>query len=82
MTTKTIKISEENYEWLIRYSGDLQKEVGKPISVDKAFSAIRKDTQGKDTLLEFAGSWKMTDEEERKIFKTLKEGWKRWKTFV
>jgi len=41
MTLKTIKISEENYRWLLQLAGELQKNYGRSISVDKALSELK-----------------------------------------
>ena len=77
MTSKTIKISEDNYRWLVELSGEIQKELGKPVSIDKALKTLHK---GK--LSDLAGSWKMSDKEAIKISKNLSEGWKKWKISV
>ena len=77
MTSKTIKISEDNYRWLVELSGEIQKELGKPVSIDKALKTLHK---GK--LSDLAGSWKMSDKEANKISKNLSEGWKKWKISV
>lgn len=77
MVTKTIKISEENYKWLVELSGEMQKELGKPISLDKALKMLHKGR-----LSELAGSWKMSDKEAEKIRNNLSEGWKKWKISV
>ncbi len=81
MTTKPIKISEENYNWLLNVAGEMQKSEGRSISIDDALSSIK--TDGKkgsgESLLRFAGSWKISDKETREFKKHLHEGWKRWK---
>ncbi len=77
MSTKTIKISEENYSWLVQLSGELQREFGEHISIDRALKTLHK---GK--LSELAGSWRMTDKEVEHFSKSLKEGWKKWKISV
>ena len=77
MATKTIKISEENYRWLVEFSGELRKEQGKPVSIDGALKMLHK---GK--LSDLAGSWKMSDKEAENIFRKLSKGWKKWKISV
>lgn len=42
MASKAIKISEENYKWLLKIASDIQKKLGKPVSFDEALSEIRK----------------------------------------
>lgn len=73
MDTKPIKVSEDNYRWLVEVAGDLQKQTGKQASIDDAISFVR----GGD-ILKLAGSWKMTDHEEREMYTDLKRGWKKW----
>ena len=59
METKTVKISEENYKKIRKFAGELQKEIGEPVSVDRALSFLFKKTSIKD----LAGALKMTDKE-------------------
>ncbi len=77
MTSKTIKISEDNYRWLVELSGEIQKELGKPVSIDKALKTLHK---GK--LSDLAGKLKMTDKEVETMSKNLSKGWKKWKISV
>ena len=77
MDTKTIKISEETYRWLIQLSGEMQKDLGRPVSIDRA---LRKLRSGK--VSDLAGSWEMSDEEVHKMFKKLSGGWRKWKISV
>ncbi|MEK6947919.1 MAG: hypothetical protein AABX19_01625 [Nanoarchaeota archaeon] len=81
MTTKPIKISEENYGWLLQVAGDLQKIKGKNITLDNALTYIRKYKKdgSAEFLLKFAGKWKMNDGEADNLKKELSEGWKKWK---
>lgn len=41
MGSKTIKIKEENYRWLLKIASDIQKELGRPVSFDEALSSIK-----------------------------------------
>jgi predicted CopG family antitoxin len=75
MTLKTIKISEENYRWLVARSGEIQSSVGRPVSIDKTLSVMRTKN-----LEDLRGSWKMSDEETKAFMKDLRAHWKRWKT--
>ena len=47
MGSKTIKIKEENYRWLLKIASDIQKKMGKPVSFDEALTEIKnkKDTK-------------------------------------
>jgi len=74
MTLKTIKISEENYRWLAQLSGELQKLLGKPVSLDKTLYLLHHGN-----LKDLAGSWKISDKEAETFLKTLSKEWKQWK---
>jgi hypothetical protein len=41
MVFRTIKISEENYKWLLNIAADLQKKRGEPTSFDDALTEIK-----------------------------------------
>jgi predicted CopG family antitoxin len=75
MRTKTIKISEENYDWICRLSGELRSSYGRPVSIDETLAYVHK----KRKLSDLAGKWKMSDKEEKEFFAGLNKGWKRWK---
>ena len=78
MESKAIKISKENYLWLLRLAGDLQKKEGRIISFDDAISELK--TERKKNIMEFAGIWEdMTEEEAKRLKKDLKKGWGKWK---
>ena len=83
MTTKAIKISSENYQWLLRIAAELKKRTGTSISLDNALKFIKNKEEKKGTaeaLLKFAGAWKMSDEEAEVLSRTLRNGWKKWTT--
>ena len=75
MGTKTIKISEHNYREICTYAGELQKEVGAPVSIDKAITFLFH----KGKLSDLAGTWNISDKEAEEMMKTLQKGWKNWK---
>ncbi len=75
MRTKTVKISDEHYRALCGVAGDLQKELGKPISVDRALTSLIR----RKKLSELAGVWSMTDEEAKNMMHSLRKGWSDWK---
>ncbi len=77
MTSKTIKISEENYRWLLGLASELQKERGKLVSFDEAIEELKEDKKG--DIMELAGRWKMSDKEAKEFMKGIRKGWKRWK---
>ncbi len=74
MVTKAIKISEENYHWLIHYAADIQKESNKPVSIDAALTTLRSSS-----IAHLRGTWKMGDQEAEKIISDIHKGWKNWK---
>ncbi len=41
MSSKTIKIKEENYKWLLKIASNIQKKLGRPVSFDEALSEMR-----------------------------------------
>ena len=41
MGSKTIKIDEENYKWLLKIASDIQKKLGKRVSFDEALTEIK-----------------------------------------
>jgi hypothetical protein len=76
MTTKAVKISNENYRWLCEVAGTIQASEGRTVSIDEAVSSMRKKVAGK--LSDLAGTWKLSDEEAGKLFKDLRRGWDKW----
>jgi predicted CopG family antitoxin len=78
MESKTIKISGENYKWLIGIASELQRQKGRPVSLDEAIGdRIKKSNV--DNILNIAGTWRMSDKEAEKIKKSVKKGWTKWK---
>ena len=72
---KSVKVREENYEWLARVAGELQGKRGARVSIDEALSWLKK----KGSIMEFAGSWKMTDRESELLLKRIRGEWRAWK---
>ena len=81
MESKTIKISQENYRWLLRIASDMQNEHGKLVTFDNAIESLKKcNMKEKKDIMDFAGIWEdMTDEEAEKLKKDLRKGWGKWK---
>ncbi len=81
MEFKTIKISKENYVWLLKLAAEMQKNSEKLVSFDSALNNLRnekmKNKEG--SILDLAGRWKMSDEEAKKFLKDTRKGWKKWK---
>jgi len=82
MTSKTIKISEENYKRLLRIASRLQLEKDRPVSFDDAIELMEepKIIKNKEKLSDLAGAWSdMSDKEFNTLKKEIKKGWKNWK---
>jgi predicted CopG family antitoxin len=65
MATKTISITQEAYEVLLREKMDKESFT----------DTILRITKKSDKLIDSFGTWKMTDQEEEKIKTTLAKGW-------
>lgn len=54
MTTKSIKISEENYRLLVEKSAALAKKKGRPVSINRALTSCLSSSSKKNSLLGLA----------------------------
>lgn len=76
---KTIKLKEEVYKKLNKYAGSLRIKERRPVSMNYAIAkALSEVKLAKPKLSDFAGSWKMTDAEAKKLKKEIRDVWKRW----
>ncbi len=66
---KSVKISKKNYESLARMAGELQKQRGRPVSIDEAISWLQ--NKGKGDIMGFAGRWHGSREEMDAIFSRI-----------
>lgn len=66
---KAIKISDENYLWLLKLAAELQKERGRVVSFDETLGEVR--NRRKMKLAKLAGSWKMSDSKAKKLIGSL-----------
>ncbi len=74
MESKTIKVSKENYLWLLRIAAELQKQSHKPVTFDVVINNLKEcKTMKKKKLSDLAGSWKMSDEEAKKMKDNIKK---------
>lgn len=71
----TVKVDEKTYAELNRIAGDLRASRGRPVPIDE----VIRELLGKRKASEFIGTWKMSDEEEERVFGELREAWKTWK---
>ncbi|MFI5419931.1 MAG: hypothetical protein ACHQ1H_03085 [Nitrososphaerales archaeon] len=74
-----MKISDQTYKKLNELAGELRVQLGRPVSVDEALDfALKQKRKRKPS--DYAGTWSMSDEEEKRIFgDDLQRMWKRWK---
>ena len=81
MESKTIKISKNNYLWLLRLAAEMQKEHHKPVSFDIVIEELKnKNMKNKRSIMNFAGIWKdISDKEAEKFLKDSRKGWGKWK---
>lgn len=48
MVSKTIKIDEKNYKWLLKIASDIQKKLGRRVSFDEALTEIKNKIKKKE----------------------------------
>lgn len=73
----TVKVSERTYRKLNELAGELRSQLGRPVSVDEALDLLIKEKKTRPS--DFAGTWSMTEEEERVVLKNIEALWGRWK---
>ena len=71
----TVKVDEKTYAELNRMAGKLRATKGRPVPIDEVIRELLK----RNMPSEFIGSWRMSDEEEERIFGELRGAWKKWK---
>jgi len=71
----TVKVDEKTYAELNRIAGDMRASRGRPVPIDE----VIRELLSKGKASEYVGSWKMSDEEEERVFGELHEAWKKWK---
>lgn len=75
---KTIKVDESTYRALNELVGEIRAEEKRPVSINEALSRILKNNKRRN-IMDFAGSWSMTDREAEKMKSGLKKSWSSWK---
>ena len=81
MTSRTIKISEENYKRLLNIAAELQKQREEKVSFDDALQVMKAENLDRKNkkLSDLAGRWAdMSDEDWAEIKKAIKRGWRKW----
>jgi predicted CopG family antitoxin len=77
---KTIKVNEETYKRINYLVGLLREKEKKPVSMNDALLKFLSEVREvKPKLSDFAGSWKMSDAEAKKLKKEIRDLWKTWK---
>lgn len=68
MQAKTIKIRGETYNWLLKLVSDAQKKADRRVTFDDVLNGLKESKmKKKKDIMSLAGSWKMSDEEAKKI---------------
>jgi len=75
---KTIKVDENTYRMLNELVGEIRAEEKRPVSINEALSKVLKEKK-KRNIMDFAGSWEMSDSEEKRTKAGLKKAWSEWK---
>ncbi|MBI2579082.1 MAG: hypothetical protein HYW26_05200 [Candidatus Aenigmarchaeota archaeon] len=75
---KTIKVDERTYKLLNELVGEIRAEEKRPVSINEALSRVLKEKK-KRNLMDFAGSWSMSDNEAKKMKSGLRKVWSKWK---
>ena len=75
---KTIKVDERTYKLLNELAGEIRAEEKRPVSINEALLRVLKEKK-KHNIMDFAGSWKMSDKEREKMRAGLKKMWSEWK---
>ena len=77
---KSIKVTEDTYRKINALVGFLREKEKKPVSMNDAISKVLSEVRlAKPKLSDFAGSWKMSDREAKKLKKDIRGLWKTWK---
>ena len=75
---KTIKVSKETYSKLSEIAGELQIKLKRPVSIEEAMKDLIKRREKGKRISDLAGSWNITDKEEKDITNSIHESWKKW----
>jgi len=75
---KTVKVDENTYRMLNELVGEIRSEEKRPVSINEALSRILKEKKKKKNIMDFAGSWDMSDKEAEKMKADLKRHRRLW----
>ncbi|MCX6648550.1 MAG: hypothetical protein NTV61_04080 [Candidatus Bathyarchaeota archaeon] len=76
---KTIRVDEETYSRLVEQAGRLQTLYRRSISLDEAVKYLLEGHASRESVVDLAGSWDVTDDELSEIRRGLEEGWEKWR---
>ena len=76
MVYKVVKISEDNYKWLLRESAQLQSQYGSKTSINDALNAIRSKKHA--SLLSLAGTLELSDKQAKDMQSSIVKKWSKW----
>ena len=69
---KTIKVDENTYRMLNELVGEIRSEEKRPVSINEALAKVLKEKKRKRNIMDFAGSWDMSNKEAEEIKRDLK----------
>ena len=74
---KTIKVDENTYRMLNELVGEIRSEKKRPVSINEALATILKEKKRRN-IMDFAGSWEMSEKEADEIKRDIKRHRKSW----
>ncbi len=75
---KTIKVDENTYRMLNELVGEIRSEEKRPVSINEALAKVLKEKK-KRNIMDFAGSWEISNNEEKRMKTGMKKAWSEWK---
>ena len=67
-----IKVDENTYRMLNELVGEIRSEEKRPVSINEALAKVLKEKKRKRNIMDFAGSWDMSNKEAEEIKRDLK----------
>ncbi|MDA3836684.1 MAG: hypothetical protein PF542_03610 [Nanoarchaeota archaeon] len=78
MAGKAVKVSEENYLWLLGVASKIKRTLNRPVTINDTLNELRKKSSYDSKLGKISGSWKIAEDKAEMVKKEIKKGWKRW----
>lgn len=77
---KAIKVDTDTHKWLIRMAAEMQKELGRRVSIAEALRRMKGEITPKYTdISRFAGIWDISNKESEELIRHIREGRDRWR---